>query len=235
MRLEISQGGVRRGGRQVLEAWHTTVELPGALAVVGINGSGKSSLFMELADTLMSRGHASITLDGEPVSLAWVPQTAALPRWLRCHDVARIYGLSFDTLLQQMPGLHLDELIGRRVSSLSVGQQQALAIAVALGRDADVTLLDEPFSALDYRRRIGAMELLRSRRDDCRGIVMSSHAASDLVDICGRFLLLRDGRCIFDGTRADLAPDGCDRTVERSLLDLLTLPAPAMEVPARAH
>lgn len=235
MKLEITHGPVRRGRRHVLDAGEVALELPGALAIVGINGSGKSSLFMQLADTLASRGSASVRIDGRPATLAWVPQTPALPHWLRPEDTARMYGMSFDTLLRDMPGLYLDELRGRRFGSLSLGQQQALAIAVALGRNAPVTMLDEPFSALDFRRRRGALDLLRERRDAGDAIVLSSQAASDLLEICDRFLVLRDGRHIFDGTREDLAAGGDDRRIEQRLLELLTMPAPAMEVPSRGR
>ena len=231
MRLEITHGPVLRGRRRVLEAGDVAVQLPGALAVVGINGSGKTSLFMQLADTLSSRGSASIRLDGRPASIAWVPQTPALPPWLRAEEAAAMYGLSFESLLRDMTALHLEELRGRRFGSMSLGQQQALAIAVALGRDADVTLLDEPFSALDFRRRRGALDLLRSRRDRNRGILLSSQSAPDLIEICDRFLVLRDGRCVFDGASTELSPADDAGAIESRLLELLTMPVPAMEVP----
>jgi ABC-2 type transport system ATP-binding protein len=194
------------------------METPGALAVVGINASGKSSLFMQLTDTLSSRGSAAVTLDGRRATLAYVPQVPALPGWLRSENIARMYGLRFDELVDRMPGLHLTEIAQLRASILSVGQRQAFAIALALGRDADVTLLDEPFSALDFRRRPGALELLRQQRDAGRAIVLSSQSASDLVALCNHFVVIRDGRYIFDGRRTELAGGHDDRQVEERLL-----------------
>jgi ABC-type multidrug transport system ATPase subunit len=234
MMLEISHGVVRRGRTTVLEAGELRVEMPAALAVVGINGSGKSSLFMQLTDVLMSRGTASIRVDSRPASLAYVPQEPALPGWLRVERAAGLYGLRFAELLDGMPGLHLDELRGRTCATLSVGQRQVLAVALALGRDADVTLLDEPFAALDFRRRVGTLDLLRERRDSGRAFILSSQSAADLIDVCGHFAVIRDGRYVFDGPIAALARDARDeRAVERRLLELLTMPLPAMEVPAR--
>jgi ABC-type multidrug transport system ATPase subunit len=252
MRLEITHTVIRRGRRTVLEPGHLTAALPSAIAVVGINGSGKSSLFMRLTDTLAGAGSASMTIDGRRASVAYVPQTPALPGWLGAGHVAELCGLSFDALAAGMPGLHLAEIGREKAAALSVGQRQSLAIALALGREADVTILDEPFSALDFRRRIGTLDMLRQWKDAGRAILLSSQSAADLVDLCDRFIVIRDSRYVFSGTRAELAgsradadppragsrtgghehPD--DRLVEQRLLELLTMPVPAMEVPNRS-
>lgn len=233
MMLDIRHGYVRRRRRTVLEAGRISVDAPAALAVVGVNGSGKSSLFMQLTDTLASRGRATLTFDGRHPSTAYVPQVPALPGWLDAEQTAKLYGLRFRDLVDTMTGLHLAEISGRPVSRLSTGERQILTIALALGRDADLTLLDEPFSALDFRRRLGTLELLRQRRDTGRAIVMSSQTAADLTDVCGHFVVIRDGRYIFDGRGGELADDADPRRIERRLLELLTMPASAMEVPAR--
>lgn len=231
--LDISHGAVRRGRRTVLESGRFSFELPAALAVVGINGSGKSSLFMQLTETLANRVTASITIDGRRPSLAYVPQVPALPGWLKADRIAAMYGLDFDELVARMPGLHLDEVASRTSRNLSVGQRQALAIAVALGRNADLTLLDEPFSALDFRRRMGTLDLLRQHLNAGRAIILSSQSAADLIELCDQFAVIRDGSYVFNGMRSELAPGGDAATVEQRLLELLTMPASAMEAPIR--
>jgi ABC-2 type transport system ATP-binding protein len=233
MTLEIAHHAVRRGRRTVLEAGRITVDAPAALAVVGVNGSGKSSLFMQLTDTLSSRGRATIALGGRQPTTAYVPQVPGLPDWLDPEQTAELYGLRFGDLVHGMAGLHLAEIAGQRVSRLSTGQRQVLAIALALGREADVTLLDEPFSALDFRRRLGTLELLRQCRDAGRAIVMSSQSAADLTEVCDHFVVIRDGRYIFAGRGAELDGGGDARRIEQRLLDLLTMPASAMEAPLR--
>jgi ABC-type multidrug transport system ATPase subunit len=231
--LSIRHGTVWRGRRAVLDAASLKVAAPAAIAVVGINGSGKSSLFMQLAGTLR-RGTAEIRNDGRPVSVALVPQTPALPGWLGVEQVARLYGSEFGPLTGRMPALHLDELAGRRASALSAGQRQVLSIALALARSADLTLLDEPFSALDFRRRLGVLELLRQRLEDGGSIMLSSQSSADLVDLGEHFVVIRDGSYVFNGTRLELGrgvdPGGMDEPagndergrIEHTLLQLLT-------------
>lgn len=223
--LAIRYPIIRRGSRAVLEAGEIRTEYPSAVAVVGINGSGKSSLFMHLAGALRGavRSPAAIEVDGHGPSLAYVPQSPSLPPWLTAHQAAALYGLSFDRLCADMPSLHLAELDGQRCSTLSIGQQQVLAIALALGRDAELTMLDEPFSALDFRRRVGVTGMLRDRISGPRAgaILISSQAAADLAELCGHYVVLRDGRVVFNGPAASLTTEGTAQ-VEVRLLELLS-------------
>jgi len=218
--LRIRHDAIVRGRRVVLEAGGFEMPLPASVAVVGINGSGKSSLFMHVTNTLRQR-------TSHPVgACAFAPQVPALPGWLRAEDVARLYNTTFAQLMHDMPALHLDELRGRRVASLSLGQQQALAIALAIQQPASMMILDEPFSALDFRRRLGALQLLhewKNARPD-RALLLSSQNAADLIDVCDYFAVIRDGRYVFTGPRTALADTGdAQPTLQQTETSLLSM------------
>jgi ABC-2 type transport system ATP-binding protein len=222
-RLRIRHECIRRGRRQVLEAAHFEVPLPASIGVVGINGSGKSSLFMALAGVLPTRRCAAVvSVRDVPADIAYVPQSPVFPQWLAVEAIARLYATDFAELQARLPSLYLQELAGQRAETLSSGQKQVLAVALALGRAAAVTLLDEPFSALDFRRRIGALQLLKEWRQDHpeRGILVASQTAADLAGLCDHFLVLRDGRYAHRGPIGQPGSSGDD--VERHLLRLLT-------------
>jgi zinc/manganese transport system ATP-binding protein len=219
--LLIDHGPLRRGGRLVLEASRLELPLPAGVGVAGVNGSGKSSLFMALAGVLQGAQSRLAAADGTQPRLALVTQEAALPEWLDAAGTARLYGTELDVLAERYPGLYLDELAGRRVAALSSGQRQALALALALACATDLVLLDEPFAALDFRRRAGALDAVRGWREAgaSRAFLVSSQVASDLTALCDHFIVLRRGRVVFSGPRARLGGD--DRIVERGLLALL--------------
>jgi ABC-2 type transport system ATP-binding protein len=220
--LVIRHDRIRRGRRTVLEAARFAVPAPASIAVVGVNGSGKSSLFLHLCGLLLRQpAPAELHLGAHRPTLALVPQEPALPAWLSVGATAALYGAEFNALLERHGALHLDELKERRVGDLSAGQRQTLAVVLAMSRNANLTLLDEPFSALDFRRRIGLLDLLRERRASGGSFMLSSQAAADLAEVCDYFIVLRAGRVVFQGPRAELAA-GDLRDVETRLLELLT-------------
>ena len=220
--LDITHDVVRRGSRAVLQPGRISVVGPAAIAVVGVNGSGKSSLFMHLSDMLRSGRRASILVGGRPASLALVPQLPAMPGWLRVTAMTAAFGIGYDELSDSMPGLLLHEFARAYVHQLSIGQRQALAVALALGRRAHVTLLDEPFSALDFRRRLGALQLLRDHVARGGSVVLSSQSAADLAGVCSHFVVIRDGRYVFNGPAATLSTAGTLEQLEQRLLRLLS-------------
>jgi len=199
---ELSHGDIRRGNVVVLHAGSVTIPAAGVTGIVGVNGAGKTTLFHALAGVLRS-GDASClagaVADGGGVGYA--PQQATFPGWLDVEDVARLYGTNLDMLVVRQPGLLLDELRGLPVHALSVGQAQALAIALALAGGSQLTLLDEPFAPLDFRRRIGLLQLLRARRSPGgSGVTLvSSQSAADLLDTCDWIVVLREGRYLHSG------------------------------------
>jgi ABC-type multidrug transport system ATPase subunit len=192
--------------RPVLRA--QTLELPesGNVGLVGINGAGKSTLMLELAGLLCS--------DRTPA--AFSPQRPTFPDWLACLDTTRMFGFEYDALEAAFPALLLDEIRRVRGGALSVGQAQALSVALALYPEADMTLLDEPFAPLDFRRRIALSNILRERR--APGIVMiSSQSAAELLDVCSWVVVLRGGDYVFSGSIASIIADATGDSARAAL------------------
>jgi ABC-type multidrug transport system ATPase subunit len=204
-RLLIRHDDIRRRRRVVLGAAEIAAALPAAVAVVGANGSGKTSLLMHVTRTLAGqRTPATVLLGNRMVSaIGYVGQTFPLPPWLRAPQAAPLFACSYDELCARMPALHLDELRGEPIGALSPGQRQALALAFALGAGREMLVLDEPFASLDMRRRIGAVELLHEwvGRSPERALLLSSQHAPDLLELCTHFVVLRDGKYVFNDSR----------------------------------
>jgi iron complex transport system ATP-binding protein len=184
-------------GQPVL--WEVSCEFrPGAItAIVGPNGSGKSTLLRVLLGAL-APGEGRVTLSGREVRSIPPPQRAARMAYL-----AQLPTLGFGYTVRQYVrlGLHnagrdaeapVDEALARvgladragdRFDELSVGQQQRAALARALAQlarrtEGGVLLADEPLSAMDPRRSLESLSLIRELARGGATVVLVLHDLS---------------------------------------------------------
>ena len=86
---------------------------------------------------------------------------------------------------------------------LSGGQKQKLLIAAALGRNADILVLDEPAANLDPEARAIFFELLAARQQDAV-MLISSHRLDEVATLVNRVIELDQGRIVLDDRVADV-------------------------------
>ncbi len=91
---------------------------------------------------------------------------------------------------------------GQPFVKLSGGQKQKILIAIALGRDAGLLIMDEPAANLDPEARKIFFELLAERQDDCT-MLISSHRLNEVAALVNRVVELDMGRVVLDDRVAD--------------------------------
>lgn len=133
-------------GQEIFSGFTMMIEPGGSALITGDNGSGKTTLANILAGHLEpTKGHVSIS---ENVSAITLP--LAFPP-LKVNEIGA------DQSLLSRFGMDTSEILEAYPDQLSAGQQQKLALALALGKSADVYILDEPLANLDSRSRAIAM------------------------------------------------------------------------------
>ena len=232
--LHIEHPALRRGRTVVLEAGACAVPAGAVVGVIGLNGAGKSTLMMGLAGVLRGTRVIITRRDADAsaraiTSIGYAPQHPALPAWATARSVAAAFGRSMDALDEVVKGLRIGELPARRVSQWSGGQRQAFAVALALDHAAELIVLDEPFAALDLRRRRGLIDAIRrmAAHPSAPTILLSSQVGADLLELCDAFVVLGEGGYRFCGTREQLfalggltsQPDS--EAFDRLVLDLI--------------
>ena len=204
----------------ILSNINLSVAQGAVIGLVGRNGAGKSSLLRCMAGLAVPT-QGSSTLLGHPSKdlpdsvlerLGYVAQAPDLFEWMEALEMLRAIGQAYPRwsearCLSLAAKLNLP--LGSQVKNLSVGDQQKLAVVLALAHDPDVLLLDEPVSNLDPLTRSEFMRALFVDRavDDvqdtgllaARTIVISSHILSDLERVVSHVAFIRDGQLqLFD-------------------------------------
>ena len=172
MRLQTHALGVRYGTETALSGVNLTAHSGEVLAVLGANGSGKSSLLRAVAGLLRHDG--DIRWDGgaaPPGSIGYMPQDNLVRAALSAFEVVLLGRLRSLTMRVDPRDLHAAEaamveigvadLARRRIGELSGGQRQLVMIAQVLAADPAVLLLDEPTSALDIAHQLHVLALVR--------------------------------------------------------------------------
>ena len=185
------------------------------VGILGPNGAGKTTLLECIAGLAVADGGA-ITDGGDRALTStarrdlllylpdgivpWPDQTAD---WV-LDFAGAIFGASTDWREDLAPVLGLDELVGRRIGTLSKGQRKRVLLALALAAPHPIVLMDEPFDGLDLRQTREVIAFFRRIAAEGRSLVLSIHSMSDAARVCDRLVLLSDGRTVAEGTVAEL-------------------------------
>jgi ABC-2 type transport system ATP-binding protein len=193
-----------------LEPLHLKVPPGQAVALVGHNGSGKST-FLRLAAGLLDLTDGSITIAGEPVgsslaraAVSFLPDEPVLYDDLSVREhlayIAALHGVTadaadFDELLERIGIAHrADDLPAR----FSRGLRQKASIALGLVRPFEILLVDEPFVGLDAPGKEALLEIFAELHQDGASIVVATHDPA-FVERVDRCVALRDGEVVHDG------------------------------------
>jgi putative spermidine/putrescine transport system ATP-binding protein len=216
--VDLDHVTVRSGTSVRLSDVSMSIDDGVVVAIVGGSGSGKTSLLRAVAG-LDRLEHGTIRLDGRDVTrtgpgereVGMVFQSPALIQHLSVRrnvsfplDVRRLDAEEIRQRVDaEVRALHIEELMERDPSTLSMGEQQMVQIARALVRVPNVLLLDEPFASLDehLRRRMRA-ELSMLQSGYGVTTLMTTNDGADVEAFAGVVAVLDEGRLVQLGDRA---------------------------------
>lgn len=211
--LSIHDGALGFGTRTLWSGLNLDVAPGEFVAVLGSNGSGKSSLLKAiLGQQKLDAG--TVTVAGHPVRrgdrcIGYIPQQkiAAPGTPLRGRDLVTlgVNGHRFGVpTLPHSVKVRVDELIAsvgatdyanQPIGSLSGGEQQRLRVAQALADDPVLLLCDEPLLSLDMQHQRGVSELIdRRRREHNTAVVFVTHDVNPVLGMVDRILYLAGGK-----------------------------------------
>ena len=216
----------RREARPVLRGVRLAVDRGELVALLGTNGSGKSTVLRLVAGTLRPAS-GGVLLDGRPVhgldrgtvarSIAVLPQSVELPAGFtvaelvemgRAPHVRSLFGTSADdrrAVERAMLEADVADLADRSADELSGGERQRVLVAMALAQEPRLLLLDEPTLHLDLAHQVALLETVR-RLCRARGIAVLAvvHDLNLATAYADRVAVLHDGRIEAQGKPSEV-------------------------------
>jgi len=220
---------VGHGRRVLLEGIGLRLAAGELVALVGVNGIGKSTLLRTLAGlrpplagsvsiagrALHSMGSAerarlvSVVLTGRPaMGLIDTRTLVSLGRQPWTGRMGRLSGADHRAVEEAMERMGITAFAERGVHTLSDGESQKALIARALAQDTPVMLLDEPTAFLDLVNRVLVLRLLRGiAHSTGKAVLLTTHDLATALDLCDRILVLHAG-AIRPGTPQETIASG---------------------------
>ncbi|MDN5896054.1 MAG: metal ABC transporter ATP-binding protein [Nocardioides sp.] len=217
--LDVENASVAISGRPILRRLDFSVAHGEFVALMGANGSGKST-FVRAMTGLRPLSGGSVRLFGTDISqfrdwqrLGFVPQRASavsgVPtsvwevvasgrltrrRWLR-----PLLGKDRAAINDALEVVGISDLAKRGIGNLSGGQQQRVLIARALAGEPDLFFLDEPTAGVDLPNKEALAHALAVLKDRGATVVLVAHELGPMARLVDRAVVMRDGRIAYDG------------------------------------
>ena len=205
--LKVQNVSVKIGGDKILKNVNIHVHCGQMVALIGPNGAGKSTLLKALLGEREFDGNIIFSVPGSrraKARIGYVPQSpnfdpgdpvsvsdlfacclSRRPAFLGASKSDR------ELILECLERVHGEDLIDKRVGTLSGGELQRVLLALALEPMPNILILDEPLSGVDIEGQTGLMDMLDEiRRDFDLSILMTTHDFSMLPRYADRVVLI---------------------------------------------
>jgi len=191
-------------------------------AIVGVNGAGKTTLLHAIAGLIAPRqGSVEIAGTETPADLAYLPQSdsidrdfpisvlefAALGGWARIGALGRVPPELRSRGLSALQAVGLEQVAGRMLGDLSMGQFRRALFARVIVQDAAIVLLDEPFAGVDAATSEDLLRLMQRWHGEGRTVMVALHDLEQVLAIFPETVLLARKAIAWGETATALMPE----------------------------
>jgi ABC-2 type transport system ATP-binding protein len=207
--IEFKQLSKKFGKAEVLKELNLSINKGERIALVGSNGAGKTTLIRCLLGEYIYSG--SVLIDGKKPRdfrtdvlkhVGFVPQISPplkIPVAQLVSFVANLCESNEQQIIDMIEQLGLDfqKIKSLPFVKLSGGQKQKVLISIALGRDADILIMDEPAANLDPDARHIFFNILATKIENSI-MLISSHRLDEVAPLVNRVIEMDQGKIVLD-------------------------------------
>ncbi|WP_265450374.1 betaine/proline/choline family ABC transporter ATP-binding protein, partial [Clostridium sp. cpc1] len=218
----------------VIEKFNLEIEKGNLVVLIGSSGSGKTTL-LKMINRLIESTAGEILVNGKNIkemdpiklrrSIGYVIQQTGLFPHLTVKEnieiIPKLMGKSKEEIdkktneLLNMVGLDPEKYMDRYPVELSGGQQQRVGVARAFAANAEIILMDEPFSALDPITRTELQEeLFNIQKEYRKTIVFVTHDMDEALNLADKICILKDGKLLQYDTPENILKNPAGEYVE---------------------
>ena len=188
-------------GRPALNGINMDIPRGRIIGLLGPNGSGKTT-FMKLANGLLVPSGGRILIDGHKPgpetkqAVSYLPDKDYLPDWMKVKDLVKMFTefyKDFDHLKAQDMLQRLSINDGQRLKSLSKGTKEKVQLILAMSRQAQLYLLDEPIGGVDPAARDYILNTIISNYNENGTVIISTHLIADVEQVLDDVIFIKDG------------------------------------------
>ena len=216
MKLEFRNIDKSFGEKEVLKGVSFTAEGGKAFGLLGRNGAGKTTSIRILMNVFPANG-GEVLIDGEPIDydkigIGYLPEERGLyPKKFITDQLvyfAELKGMRRKDALKAvdywLERLGMSEYRGKRLDTLSKGNQQKIQLVTALAHDPDIVILDEPFSGLDPVNAMLLKNVVKEQIAKGKIVLFSSHQMSYIEEFCDSIAIINAGKVAISGDLYDI-------------------------------
>lgn len=230
--LKIHNIYKKYGRKQVLNGIDLEIDQPGIYAILGPNGSGKTTILKSLLGMVIPQ-KGNIFFDGEKINnntnyrrkIDYVPQIANFPQNIRVNEmfdlVVKIRGVEAVRKQELIALFRLQPYLDQRIGALSGGNLQKLNLTLSLMFNSPVVVLDEPTSGLDPIALLALKDLLKRELEAGKIILLTTHIMHLVEELATDITFILDGKIYYKGSKAELVRRHGDTDMEHVMANIL--------------
>jgi Cu-processing system ATP-binding protein len=216
---------------KVLDGINFTVDQGGIFAILGPNGSGKTT-FLKILLGMVIPDSGTIVFDGKDIygshqyrnRIGYLPQIARFPENLKVSEIISMIGdirgeaFEPDSLVKSFG---LEGFLDKTLGNLSGGTRQKVNIVLTFMFDTPVIVLDEPTAGLDPVSLIKLKELITREKSKGKIILITSHIMHLVEELADEVVFLLEGKIYFKGSLTQLKSQTNTKDLEHAIAAIL--------------